>query len=117
MYSRRSSSWALAPALCAVFPCRLRCWAPLSRSSGAAFLCNEALALGRERWRRRDRFDLRLLDDTRPYAGPSRDDPGVQPEAPDWESVEGVVVYCHRCDVSMPTFHSICPKCGCPLGH
>src|SRR5438067_2482904 len=79
-------------------------------------LCAEGLAFVRERWRRRDKYDLTLLDDTRHYEGPSHDDPGRRPETPAWESEEDDVVYCHRCDVSMPTFHSICPKCGCPLG-
>ncbi len=82
-----------------------------------AVLGREAFAYGQERWRRRDRYDLTLLDDTPHYAGPSREAPGQGTDKPDWETEEGDAVYCHRCDVSMPTFHSICPKCGCPLGH
>ena len=80
-------------------------------------LCREALAYSRERWRRRDRYDLSLLDDAPRYNGPSRDDPDQGPETPSWESEEGDVVYCHRCDVSMTTALSVCPKCGCRLGH
>lgn len=80
-------------------------------------LCVEGVGFARERWRRRDKYDLTLLDDTRHYEGPSRDDPDRGREKPDWESEEDDVVYCHWCDVSMPTFHSICPKCGRPLGH
>src|SRR6476659_1087532 len=80
-------------------------------------LCMEGLAFARERWRGRDKYDLTLLDDTQHYGGPSPDNPGYGPETPAWESEEDDVVYCHWCDVSMPTLHSICPKCGRPLGH
>jgi hypothetical protein len=80
-------------------------------------LCAELWACCRERWSRRDPYDLSLLDDAPGYNGPSRDDPKRKPDAPSWESEEGDTVYCHRCDVSMPAAYSTCPKCGALLGH
>lgn len=81
-----------------------------------AVLCFEVWTYASERWNRRDPYDLSLLDRTESYRGPSRDDPQVDSEAPDWDVEEGDTVYCHRCDVSMPTAYSICPKCGAVLG-
>ena len=80
-------------------------------------LCSEAMAYGRERWSRRNRYDLTLLNDVESYHGPSRDDPNFKAETPDWEAEEGDTIYCQRCDISMPTTYSICPKCGAALGH
>lgn len=84
---------------------------------GCSVLVRELLEYGRELWRRRDRYDLAQLDETPLYKGPSRDDPGAaSSETPSWDSEEGDVVYCHHCDVSMCTTHSVCPKCGRWLG-
>jgi hypothetical protein len=80
-------------------------------------LCMEARAFLRERWRRRDPYDLSLLNDLPGYSGPSRDNPIQPPDALAWESEPGDTVYCHRCDVSMPASYSTCPKCGSMLGH
>jgi hypothetical protein len=80
-------------------------------------LCTELWAYCRERWSGRDRYDLSLLNDAPSYTGLSRDDPGRDPDTPSWESEAGDIVYCHRCDVSMPASYSTCPKCGALLGH
>ena len=80
-------------------------------------LCSELWTYCRERWNRRDPYDLSLLDDAPIFTGPSRDDPGHTPAAPSWASEAEDTVYCHRCDVSMPAAYSTCPKCGTLLGH
>ena len=81
-----------------------------------AVLFFEAWTYGRERWNRRDPYDLSLLNHVETYQGPSRDDPCAGPELPEWEAQDSDTVYCHRCDVSMPTAYSVCPKCGGVLG-
>ncbi len=80
-------------------------------------LCTEIWNYACERWRTRDRYDLTLLSGTPEYKGPSRDDGSLTADLqPLWETEEGDVVYCHRCDVSMPVSYSVCPKCGSILG-
>jgi hypothetical protein len=83
---------------------------------GGCILCAEVWAYCLVRYRRRDRYDLSLLDEIPGYNGPSRDEPSSAPQNPDWESEEGDVAYCHRCDVSMPPGCAICPQCGAVLG-
>ena len=81
-----------------------------------SIICGELWAYCRKRWSDRDPYDLSLLNDAAGYEGPSRDDPKRIPAGASWESEEGDTVYCHRCDVSMPSAYSTCPKCGVPLG-
>ncbi|HLJ57134.1 MAG TPA: hypothetical protein VKT77_19005 [Chthonomonadaceae bacterium] len=80
-------------------------------------LARETIGWMQERWRYRDRYDLRLIDNTRPYEGPSRDSPAAEPQLPTCEAEDGDAVYCHRCATSMPAHVGICPYCGSPLGH
>ena len=66
-------------------------------------------------WKNRpDPYDLRLLNETSPYRGESRDAPAEEPSR---EAEADDLVICHRCQVSMPSHYSICPQCGVPLGH
>jgi len=83
---------------------------------GGCLLCSQLWAIAREKWSRRDRYDLTLLDNTSGYTGPSRDNPAAPREDPDWESEAEDTVYCHRCDISMPNNYAICPQCGSRVG-
>ena len=66
-------------------------------------------------WKNRpDPYDLRLLNETSPYRGESRDSPAEEPSR---EAEPDDLVICLRCQVSMPSHYSICPQCGVPLGH
>lgn len=54
-------------------------------------------------WRERpDPYDLNRLWDT----------PPPEPDQPQEAFGDEDLIYCHRCGISMPETHSICPKCG-----
>ncbi len=67
---------------------------------GVAAACYQGVQMWHER---RDRYDLSKLWDT--------------PDTPEEDGKVRTLAFCHRCGASMPTFHSICPQCGVPLGH
>lgn len=85
-------------------------------STGLGVILFEAWRYGSERLNRPDPYDLSLLKDTPIYRGPSRDDPNDREEEPAYECDDENVVYCYRCDVSMPAHYDICPRCGNFLG-
>jgi hypothetical protein len=84
--------------------------------AGLGLIVFEAWRYGRELLNRPDPYDLSLLKEAPTYQGPSRDNPEEREPSPTYECDDENVVYCYRCDVSMPAHYDICPRCGNFLG-
>lgn len=62
-----------------------------------------------EMWRaRRNPYDLSLLREIHEREA-ARDEP-------EEDNAERDMIYCHRCNLSVPETYSICPECGSILG-
>lgn len=71
--------------------------------------CGLALYQGIGMWRdRRDPYDLEGLRQLH--------EKDLAQDEPEDEPYERDMAYCHRCNLSVPATHTICPECGGFLG-